>query len=246
MVNVLPILLCVLFPLPIQSLHLRSSRTHVKSSSQSPRSIQPCDNQGSEWKRRFPDLQHKFSAGCEDTKLKFATAKGGGSDSASATESPYGLGLGKTLSEAYKGGFDKGETMEELTTEDTQVGGAIFGASSGEPLSSNKEQLLEGNVARTDPVSLGESSDWNTELNINSKNAIIGPPTDSNAPSAPIASRFGGGVQMSDFTTNMGSGQVSFFGIFVSRVWGAIGVWGIRDFCLHCSYFFFFLCTVFW
>ena len=47
--------------------------------------------------------------------------------------------------------------------------------------------------------------DWNQELKVNSKNAVIVPPQDRNAPNAPISQMFDQSV--SDFTTNQGGGQ---------------------------------------
>ena len=49
-------------------------------------------------------------------------------------------------------------------------------------------------VGRSDPVSAGGGSDWNTELNMNAPNAIIVPPSDTNAPPKPISSMIGGGA----------------------------------------------------
>ena len=117
--------------------------------------------------------------------------------------SPFGLGLGNTLHEAFSAGNPLGQS--ELKTEDTQQGSnQIFGASEGDKESKG---LLDGLAGRSDPVSAGSSNDWNTELNMNAPNAIIVPPSDINAPPKPISSMIGGGVMPSDFTTNQGGGQ---------------------------------------
>ena len=86
-------------------------------------SATPCDEQGSEWRTKFPALSHKKAFDCT-TASHFTAAKGEDSEGG---VSPYGLGLGKTLLAAYNSGFTNPDTGEadhpdELKTEDTQVG----------------------------------------------------------------------------------------------------------------------------
>ena len=105
----------------------------------------PCDEQDLEWKTKFPSLIAKKSDGCvTSTSTKFKSAKGEG------TVSPYGLGLGKTLRDAYAGANPFAQ--QELQTEDTEQGGKIFGASTGEPTSTDKG-LMDGISSRSDAVS---------------------------------------------------------------------------------------------
>ena len=138
-----------------------------------------------------------FSGGC-------GGGGGGGGGGGRGGGSPFGLGLGNTLHEAFSAGNPLGQS--ELKTEDTQIYAQIFGAAEGDG-SKESKGLLDGLVGRSDPVSAGGGSDWNTELNMNAPNAIIVPPSDTNAPPKPISSMIGGGVMPSDFTTNQGSGH---------------------------------------
>ena len=100
---------------------------------------QPCDDQDQEWKAKFPQLQHK-SEGCTNANTnpniirkesviynslenKFGKAANGG-----GSVSPFGLGLARTLNEAYTSG--KPFADQDLKTEDTETGGRIFGVRS--------------------------------------------------------------------------------------------------------------------